>query len=140
MSLLKKRLLLDGITLRGVGLDLHLGEQSYIEASQEIREDSSYVHRVPFALESTGEITLKGIRATVFYDAKKIPVQYQLDEGTGLFGRETDGRLDILGVVNAIALKTNITTGPLRGNDGTGDFLLIHHSLTKPSKRSQDKL
>lgn len=112
-SLLKKRLLLDGVTLRGVGLDLHLGEQSFIEADQENKKDNSFVHRVLFALESTGEITLKGINATVFYDEKKNPVQYQLDEGTGIFGRETDGRLNILGVVNAIALKTNITTGPL---------------------------
>lgn len=112
-SLLNKQMVMDGITLQGVELDLHLEEQNYTKARQKNIEDSSYIHPVPFVLQSTGEITLKNISATVFYDDNTIPVQYHVDEGTGIFARETDGHLGISGMVNAVALKANIAAGPL---------------------------
>ena len=109
-SFLKKRLLLDGVTLQGVKSDFNLREYPRPKTG----EESSHFPRLPFVLQSTGEITLKDIETRIYYGENKVPVQYHLDKGTGKFGTETSGRLDISGTANAITLKANIASGPLR--------------------------
>jgi hypothetical protein len=112
-SLLKKRLLLDGVNIKGGRLELHLEGKSFLNGSSKKGENSLLSPLASFVPQSTGEITFDDLEATIFYAEGSLPVQYQFKKGVGLFGTESEGRFEIFGQVDAIELKAEITTGPL---------------------------
>ncbi len=104
---------MDGINLRGGRLELHLEGESFVTGNLKHGEDSPLSSLASFVPQSTGEITIHDLEATIFYAEGSLPVQYQFKKGTGLFGTESEGRFEISGQVDAIELKADIITGPL---------------------------
>ena len=114
LSLLKKELILDGVSIQGFSLNIAQKEKQYSETHIANKQESDGTDvSIPLALKQIGNIDISDFSVSLTNSADTPTTHVQIDECKGGLFNATAGKLEIKGAINDHLLQASLDIGPL---------------------------